>query len=149
MRTVFSIFAFVGFFASILVHSLTCFRVDVSAHVPWVWALHLGCFIAIIPLIGKDLWRRVIIPLPVWAKSMAAVFAAYVFINGGLAFIHALGGTPDIWDGRFVLHQHGTFVRELSDAEYHVEQAYVLRGFSGHWMIFYLLPALYSWYRTD
>ena len=80
---------------------------------------------------------------------MVAVFAAYVLVNGTLEFIRALGGTPDIWDGRFVLHQHGTFVRELSGEEYHIEQAHVLRGFSGHWMIFYLLPALYSWYRTD
>jgi hypothetical protein len=150
VRTFFSIFAWVGFFASVLVHFITFVGINAADYVPWVWVLHVGCFIAIIPLFRKNLWRDVIALMPRWAQFMLVVFMAYAVVNFVLSFVLSEGGgTPDIWDGRYVLHIHGNLVRELSEKEYHLQLAYVLRGFSGHWMIFYLLPALYSWYRND
>jgi hypothetical protein len=40
-------------------------------------------------------------------------------------------------DGSFALTSHGRLVREVSEEEFHRYQAYVARGFSGHWMLFY------------
>ena len=38
-----------------------------------------------------------------------------------------------------VLHNHGDVIRELTDEEYERHEAYVFRGFSGHWLVFYSL----------
>jgi len=54
---------------------------------------------------------------------------------------------PDVRDGKYVLHNHGQVIRELSENEYEWQKAYILRGFSGHWMAFYLVPAIVFWYR--
>jgi uncharacterized membrane protein len=150
VRTFFSIFAWTGFLASILVHSVTFRGINAADYVPWVWVLHVGCFIAIIPLVRKDVWRDVVAVVPRWAQAMIVFFMAYAVINFVLSFVLSEGGAnPDIWDGRYVLQSHGKLVRELSEREYHLQLAYVLRGFSGHWMLFYFLPGIYSWYRND
>ena len=44
-------------------------------------------------------------------------------------------------------HWPGYVAYEISEADYRQQRTYVTRGFSGHWMVFYLLPALYSLYR--
>jgi hypothetical protein len=134
MRTFFSIFAWAGFFASILVHAITFWGINAADYVPWVLVLHVGCFIAIIPLIGKDVWRDVVAVVPLWAKTLVVFFMAYAVVNFVLSFVLSEGvANPG----------------ELSEQEYHLQLAYVLRGFSGHWMLFYFLPAVYSWYRND
>jgi hypothetical protein len=97
----------------------------------------------------KDYWAWFFAPMPRWARYTAKVFFAYAIINFALFFFLSRGGTPDVRDGKYVLHNHGTVIRELSEDEYELQNAYILRGFSGHWMIFYLIPALYFWYRKD
>ena len=74
-------------------------------------------------------------------------FFAYALINFALFFFLSKGGVPDVRDGKYVLHNHGQVIRELSEDEYELQKAYVVRGFSGHWMVFYLVPALVFWYR--
>jgi hypothetical protein len=145
MKMFLSIFALVGFLASLLVHSLTFLGISAAEYVPWVWMLHVGIFVAVIPLIGKDVRRDLVNRKPRWVQAVLIFFIAYAVINFILFFWLSQGGTPDIWDGKYVLHSHGKLIRELSEREYHLQQAYVLRGFSGHWMIFYLLPVLNFW----
>jgi hypothetical protein len=135
LRTIFSIFAFIGFYASLLTHVTTFFGFNPAEYV--------------LPLIGKDLWRKLFIPCPRWARYTIIAFAAYAPINFFIFFALSKGGSVDIRDGMCVLHNHGTVIKVLIEQECQRQQAYVLRGFSGHWMIFYLLPALHSWYRKD
>ena len=149
MNTFFSIFAFVGFFCSVLVHFATYFGINLSENMPWVWLLHVGIFIAIIPLIKKDLWRDLFQRLPLWAKTLVVVLGVYAIFNFLLFLALSQGGSPQVRDGAYVLASHGTVIRELSEAEYRAQERYALRGVSGHWMIFYILPALFSWYRKD
>jgi hypothetical protein len=54
-------------------------------------------------------------------------------------FIFGLGanGSPEIKNDKYVLSNHGQIVKELSKDEYDVASAQSLRGFSGHWIIFY------------
>jgi len=146
MRIFFSAFTLTGLFASVLVHLLTFLGISAAEYVPWVWVLHLGIFVAIIPLIGM---RDELTAAPPWARTVVAIAAVYAVVNFLLFLLLVRGGSPGVVDGKYVLSSHGHVIRELSEQEYHRQQACVLRGFSGHWMIFYLSPALYWWYRKD
>ncbi len=154
MRRFFSIFALIGFFSSLFVHLSTFFGIDLSKHVPWVWVLHLGVFVIFIPMVfvqglgsRKDFWRKIFAAIPRWARYTIKAFFAYALINFALFFFLSEGGVPDVREGKYVLHNHGQVIRELSENEYELQKAYVLRGFSGHWMVFYLVPAIVFWYR--
>jgi hypothetical protein len=156
MRRAFSIFAFTGFFISLIIHLTTFFGIDPAKHVPLVWVLHLGIFIVFIPMLfvqgltpKKDFWPKFFASMPRLAQYTVKAFFAYAIINFALFFFLSKGGVPDVRDGKYVLHNHGNVIRELSEEEYDLQNAYVIRGFSGHWMIFYLVPALYFWYRKD
>ena len=156
MIRAFAIFGFIGLFRSLAVHLTTFLGIDPSKHFPWVWGLHICIFIVFIPMLfvqgktpKKDFWARFFTDLPLWVRSAVAVFFAYAIINFALFFFLSEGGVPGIRDGKYVLHNHGHMIRELSEVEYELQKAYVLRGFSGHWMVFYLMPALGFWYRND
>ena len=156
MRRAFSIFAFTGFFISLIVHLTTFFGIDPAKHVPWVWVLHLGIIIVFIPMLlvqglmpKKDFWSKFLATMPRWVRYTVKAFFAYAIVNFALFFFLSKGGVPDVRDGKYVLHNHGNVIRELTEDEYHLQNAYVVRGFSGHWMIFYLIAALGFLYRKD
>jgi hypothetical protein len=122
---------------------------------PFEWGLHLGIFVVFIPMAiyqrrnpGKDHWRTFDDAMPRWARYAVIGFFAYALINFALFFLLSEGGVPAVRDGKYVLHNHGKVIRELSEDEYELQKAYVLRGFSGHWMVFYLVPALSLSSRT-
>lgn len=157
MRRAFSIFAFTGFFISLIVHLTTFFGINPAKYIPLVWGLHVGIFMVFFPMLfvqrsapkKKDVWAMLFAPIPRWARYAVKAFFVYAFINFALFFFLSRGGTPDVRDGKYVLHNHGTVIRELSKDEYELQNAYILRGFSGHWMVFYLIPALFFYYRKD
>jgi len=156
VRQAFAIFGFVGFFASLLVHLTTFFGIDLSRSVPWVWVLHMGIFVLFIPMLivqgvkpKKDYWNKLLADMPRWAGYALKFFFVYVPINFLLFIFLARGGVPEERDGKYVLNNHGTITRELSEVEYEWQKAYVLRGFSGHWMIFYLAAALVLLYKKS
>jgi len=143
-----------GFFSSLFVHLSTFFGIDLSKHVPWVWVLHLGIFVVFIPMVfvqglesRKDFWNKIFAAIPRWGRYTIKAFFAYAVINFAMFFFLSKGGVPDVRDGKYVLHNHGQVIRELSEDEYEWQKAYVLRGFSGHWMVFYLIAAIVFWYR--
>lgn len=139
-----------GFFAALVVHCLTFVPIDVEAAWPGVWLLHFGIFVVFVPFVFAS--RRAVgrlghtdlrAMLPGWAGALLACVFGYAILNFGLMIVHTGGGSPSESHGTFVLENHGRFVRQLSEAEYHLQKAYVVRGFSGHWLVFYLVPALY------
>ena len=130
MRRAFSIFALVGFFSSLLVHLSTFFGIDPSKHVPWVWVLHLGIFVVFFPMVfvqglkpKKDFWRNIFAAMPRWARYTIKAFFAYAIINFALFFFLSRDGVPDVRDGKYVLHNHGQVIRELSEDEYELQKA--------------------------
>lgn len=156
LKRVFSITAFIGFCISLLVHLTTFLGINPARHIPWVWGLHVGIFVVFIPMIfaqgltpKKDFWPKMFARTPRWARYLTKAFFAYALINFALFFVLSEGGVPQERDGKYVLHNHGNVIRELSEAEYERQNAYVLRGFSGHWMVFYLMPSLFFWYRKE
>ena len=154
VRQALTIFAIIGFVASLLTHLTTFFGVSVAQYFPWIWILHIGIFIVMIPVVisqrnRSGSWERMLTLLPNWGKVALPIFFVYALINFALFLFLSQSGVPAIRDGKFVLASHGHVVRELSKQEYEQQEAYVLRGFSGHWMIFYLVPALHGLYREE
>lgn len=154
MNRAISVFALLGFFASLVVHVTTFFGVDPAKYVPWVWALHLGIFVVFVPVVfaqrmkpQRDFWGKLNASMPRWARYAVKALFAYAFVNFAFFFFLSKGGVPEERGGGYVLRDHGEIVRELSPEEYERQKAYVMRGFSGHWMIFYLVPALFFRYR--
>ena len=73
---------------------------------------------------------------------------AYALINFALFIYLSQGGWATIKDGKYMFHSKAySATYEISEAEYRQQQIYQLRGFSGHWMLFYFFPILYSRYR--
>jgi hypothetical protein len=151
MDRLFAAFALLGLVASLAVHLAALLGIDLATRFPAVWLLHLGIFVVFIPFVFQA--RRVLGPRPSrgaiwalyprWALLLGVFLAGYVMLNF-LLFLHAAeGGGPAIRDGRYVLQAHGQVLRPLTAAEYHAQQANILRGFSGHWLIFYYVPLVW------
>ena len=146
-----------GFVAALIVHLLTILGVNYFAENNATFVLH---FLIFIPFIGmlihsrkgtltsdkkayfKDLLKG--IPKPMRALAIG------VFIYAGINFMYSITllseGSPVIQDGNLVLLDHGHYVRELSEAEFFALKRAGVRAFSRHWLVFFLIPALYFRY---
>lgn len=138
-------FAAVVLIVSLIVHVSTFLGIDPMAKWPGVMFIHLTIFPPFIAAIyygnrigGKMQGRedRVTSSAPGWLQVLAGVFFVYALVNFAIFLVLVEGGVPEERDGRYLLRDHGHILRELSEAEYHRKQAYVVRGFSGHWMLF-------------
>jgi dolichyl-phosphate-mannose--protein O-mannosyl transferase len=96
-------------------------------------------------------WRKILAPIPIWGQRLITICGIYVFINFNLTFMVGPIGLGQVIseNGRYYLKADSKIVRELSVDEYHRHQIYVIRGWSGHLMIFYLLPGLFFLYHTS
>ena len=150
-----ALFPLAGFVVSLVVHALTYAGIDVSRGFPLVWALHVGAILAFgTMMVGgrRNRWAGgfELPDWPAWAYLLAAAALFYAFVNFMRFFSLSQGGAPEVTAGGYVLSDHGRVIRSLTEAEYWRQKAYILRGFSGHWMFFFLLPALhFALRRTD
>ena len=154
-----------GFGLSLITHLATYLGVNVARHVPFVWLLHVGIFLGVVAMLidapskavgdwsdtGPNYWRGFFDPMPGWVRYLSYGLFAYVVINFVLFLVLSREGSPDVLNGKYVLRIDGKaeeerVVREITLAEYDLREARILRGFSGHWLIFYLCPALFFWY---
>jgi hypothetical protein len=67
----------------------------------------------------------------------------YVGINVLSGLIHLREGQPETNSRRFWLQDHGKYVREISESEFHLYQARQVRLFSGHYLAFVFPPVLW------
>ena len=115
----FVILSAVGFVLSVIVHGLAIFGVTPPGG-DIVFVLHIGIFIIWIPAVmlnqrhRKDFLDRT----PAWMKNTLAVLGAYAILNFG----YFLVTSPK---------------KGSAEAKAHPASPKVVRGFSGHWMIFY------------
>jgi len=149
-----ALWSLIGFAMSLVAHALTYAGIDVSRGMPLVWALHIGAMIAFGAMIIVS--RRnsspngfVLPDWPAWAYMLLVAATLYAAFNFMHFFTLNEGGTPEIVADGYALSDHGRVIRTLTEAEYWRQKAYVLRAFSGHWMIFFLVPALYFALRRD
>ncbi|UVE68227.1 hypothetical protein L2Y90_29415 [Burkholderia pyrrocinia] len=147
--------ALIGFVISFVVHVTALMGVDLVALIPGIWVLHVGIFFVCIPFVflsRKELGReralsRLRKGLPSWITVVGTMLFIYALANFFLFMLHTEGGNPAVQDGRYVLLNHGKLIRELTTSEFAAFKASELRGFSGHWLLFYFICAAYflSW----
>jgi hypothetical protein len=154
MNVIFGTLAALGFTAALGVHIAALLGIPIQDLVPQVWALHVGIFVVFIPTIihlrrtteesdPLAMFRG----MPVATVVTLAVLFVYAFLNFFISLPATGGATADIRDGQYILHRKGTVVREMSRTEYDAARAAQLRGFSGHWLVFYGLPAAVFLFR--
>ena len=146
-----------GFVAALIVHLLTILGLNYFAENNAIFVLH---FLIFIPFIGmlihsrkgsltsdkkayfKDLLKGI--------SKLTKALAVGVFVYAGINFMYSVSllseGSPVIQDGNLVLLDYGHYVRELSEAEFFALKRAGVRAFSGHWLVFFFIPALYFRY---
>jgi hypothetical protein len=92
---------------------------------------------------NKDFQIKLFTCAPLPLSILCASIFMYVMIIFILSSGLMEGGAPAITDGRSVLQNHGKKIRDVSKEEYQRFQAYEVRRFSGLWMIFSIIPAVY------
>jgi hypothetical protein len=151
MNRFFALVAFVGLVLAAAVHVAAVAGIDVTERIPLVWLPHVGIFVVFIPFIfsarkvlgAKPSLSDIRALLPGWVILAGAALLIYVIINFAIFVVSTQGGSPLIQEGKYVLQNHGQLIREISQAEYTTFQANELRGFSGHWLVFYFIPFAY------
>lgn len=173
-RFIFYNIAFVLWGVAFIVHVLSVMGIAVQEYVPFVFVLHGGVFLVFFPAIifsiidrgGFDLDnkitrrerarenRRAMFQLfktvPKWLSVSVIIAFIYAMLNFFL-FMSSQPGGPEIKEGQYVLQNHGTIIKELTKEEYLFYLSNELRGFSGHWLLFYGAAALmlYPNKKTD
>lgn len=163
-RKFFANCAIFGFAASVLINLSTFIGFNQSHYICGIWLLQIGIFLVFIPmLVSKMLekeggrqgskWKDFFKPMPHWAKYFVIGLFVYAILNFILFLAFTQEGVLDEVNGKYVLRQGGRgetpIIRELNEAEYANETAKFLRGFSGIWMLLYLLPGLYFPYPKN
>ena len=82
-----------------------------------------------------------LVPFPLRMACGAAF--VYAIINFMLFITLMEGGSPAVSNGNYCLQNHGKKIRDLTKEEYQRFQAYDVRGFSGHWIVFSMIPMTY------
>ncbi|MET2527163.1 hypothetical protein [Ralstonia pseudosolanacearum] len=150
-RYVLGAVALTGFLLSLLAHVMALLGTDLAASVPAVWDLHFGIFVVFIPFVllsrkglaGRNSMLGIAADTPRWVVMLGATIFAYAMVNFFLFTQHTEGGNAVVQCGKYVLLSHGKLIRELTASEYTALKANELRGFSGHWLLFYFMPAAY------
>ncbi len=148
IKTLYYISTF-GLLSSILVHLSTFLGINIQSVFPQIWLFHILIFAVWIPIVLlhrnfwkknkiKNLWKSMTAHAPRWMKIMTLLIFIYAFFNFFFTiFVLNKGGMPAEIDGQKVLQDHGRIISELTDEQYEKHQAFNVRTFSGHWIIFY------------
>jgi hypothetical protein len=116
-----------------------------------VWSLHVGLFLVYAPFVllsrktfgNRPTLEQITDGFPAWVIVLVVTVLAYGFLDSFRGFYLTGGGNGEIANGQYLLTSHGRFLAHLTEKEYHFHKAAELRGFSGGWFIFYLMPAVY------
>lgn len=149
--------AMTGFFVSVIVHFATFLHLEFLADFPAVFILHLGAMGGVLFIIAADKgwlgdprsWTDEWESIPGWVFALGGVVFVYAGINFALFIAQLEGGMPTVDQGRYLLLDHAKLIKEPTYDEYVSLKLRQIRGFSGHWMLFYLLPFAYFTYRKE
>ncbi len=144
----------VGLLVGGAVHIATYLPVDLTALVPWIYVLHVGIFPPFFALIVaarretrwvRDPFPTAVTAIPTALRVAAAVLFVYAVVNWAVFLAQESKGSPTAGGGSYFLNNHG---REtpITRREYVRDVSIELRGFSGFWLVFYSLPAVYFRY---
>jgi hypothetical protein len=152
MNRILGLVAGVGFVLAAYVHALTFYpgRSIVTDGGASIWLLHIGMFAVFAPMVlamrqlfgAQASWQSQMSLFPPWARIALGVAMIYTLFNFAF-FVSTTEGEPEIRSRDFALMSHGRFIRSLSQDEYFALKRRMVRGFSGHWLLFYLAPTLF------
>jgi hypothetical protein len=130
----FMLLAAVGLALSVVAHVMALAGIELPGG-QLVWTLHIGIFVVWIPTVlvsirttrhanRKDFWKVALSGCPAWMRKAFYVLFAYAILNFILFMLTTTNGRQPAGDA----------------------PPSVVRGFSGHWMIFYgaAFATLYS-----
>jgi hypothetical protein len=154
--------ALVGLIASVAVHVSTFLGTGVAATMNPAIAipLHAGLFPPFFATVfalraeskgvdGRELMRRLLGMVPIWARVLFLVAFYYAIVNFGLFMVRPGGASFGRRASETVVTEHGRATRKPTPEEVAQHETLVARGFSGHWMVFYLIPTLFFLARSD
>ena len=154
LKRVFGIAAAICFLLALAVHLAAWGGDSLVERWPALWGLHAAIFVLALPMAADSIFRRGD-EAKGWPSrfslagiALGALFG-YAVINFALAFGALRDGTVALRDGRYVLEDHGRFIRDATRVEFERHQAVSTRLFSGHWMAFYGLFAYQYLRRRD
>ena len=156
LNDILCIAAAIGLILGLIVHVISVLGIYIEDKVPYIWILHIGIFIVWVPAILKlrkqpvlknpdfrtslnpyKFFKTIFKNAPIPVMIVILIFFAYTNLNFFLFIKISGGGVPSIINGEYVLQSHGEIIKELTEPEYFKYKANLLRGFSGHWMLFY------------
>ncbi len=168
MKKHFCFIAGLGFTLGLIVHIISLQGIYIGDKAPYIWVLHAGILVVWLPAIlefkkNPDLkqpssstitnpfkfYGTIFKDTPKPVMIISVVFFFYAMINFILFMQAGEGGIPDIIEGKYVIHNHGSIIRELTELEYDKIRANEIRGFSGHWMAFYGVATGILWPKKE
>lgn len=157
-----------GLILGFIVHIVSLIGIYIGDKFPYIWALHIGVFIVWIPAILElrknpeiknpnfktsinpfKFFRIIFKDTPRPVMIISIIFFFYASINFWLFTQASSGGVPEVIDGKYVINNHGSIIKELTESEYFKMKANDIRGFSGHWMAFYGLAVGILWPKKE
>ena len=152
--------ALIGWTMAVLTNVLALAQINIGQYIPYIWVLHIGIFAVWIPVVfdlrgNKEIqelnknksftnfksqfgiWNIIFKETPKWMKIIAISGFFYAFFNFAIFMISMDNSSPHEKNGKYTLQNHGELIREISEEEYHEYKALEIRGFSGHWIVFY------------
>lgn len=138
----------VGFALSLLAHLLAMRGINLGSLFPPIWFLHVVIFAVWVPTIvivacmsprptGNDFWKVATRHSPLWMRALCILLIPYAVINFMMAADADSGGAPEA-----VVEQTADATDQMDEpivAEPKANTWPAIRGFSGHWMIFYMV----------
>lgn len=155
MSRVIFIFSLLGFCVALVVHGAAIVESNIAKS-NWLYVLHGAVFVAFAPFVicislgrtKENPFRGLTQYVPGKAIAIGVLLLIYIWINFIVFMAKSDGGVPDIWEGAYVLHNHGKLLKNISEAEYIGYKSNQLRGFSGHWLAFFYMPMVYFYFRA-
>ena len=146
---------------SLITHLLSIFDIDFSEAFPLENYLSLGIFaiwaLAIALSYEKDdsehqlieeenNFSKTLSKIPKWLQVILVLSCVYAIINFWLT---ANGYSAEVYNGKYILMEKGTFIRNLTKTEYTNYIANNTRLSTGHCLAFYALGAAFLYnYKT-
>lgn len=144
----FLVLALCGFAASLFVHVSSALGYLPFGPAPVILLLHVGVFVVFIPacfaLKGRPQFDRAALQKMLGSRVAAMlVLGLFFYAIVNFMLFAALGprGTPAFDGTKYVERHRGGEEREITAAEYRRLRAWQVRGFSGHWLVFYAASA--------
>lgn len=156
MKKIIFLLAALGLILGLIVHIVSILGIYIGDSIPFIWVLHLAIFIVWLPTIlelrkNKEFmaadakskrnplkfFQMMFKNAPAPVMYLTMFFFIYSFINFFIFMQIEMNGVPDIIDGQYVINNHGSIIKMLTEAEFYKIKANELRGYSGHWLLFY------------